>query len=172
MKKILLTAFIILCAGFVAFAVESSKPDTHTNAWGVLHGKQARVNDKECLTCHTDRLECIMCHEDTKPRSHNATWTTKTHGMESRWNSNACKTCHQEEFCTECHETSVPMSHRVPNFGPNISGVPGTNGHCTNGCQAPIGLKWTTSPAKNCLLCHKTRPIISTGANAGKVHAP
>ncbi len=167
MKKSLLILFIILCAGFTAFAIESSKPDTHTNAWSVMHGKQARVNDKECLTCHTDRLECIQCHEDVKPRSHNATWTMKTHGMESRWNSNSCRTCHTEDFCTECHETSVPVSHKPYGFGPSTWGTNpgqgGANSHCITSCQAPINLgsgiaKWNSTMSKDCMLCHKTRP--------------
>jgi len=160
MKKILLTVFIIvLCAGFAAFAIESSKPDTHTNAWGVTHGKQARAKDKECLMCHSDRLECIQCHEDVKPRNHTATWTMKGHGLESRWNKNSCKTCHQEEFCTECHDTSFPVSHKVRGFGPTTwVSQSDTTSHCQTSCIKPGGKSWKNIPNKDCLVCHRTNP--------------
>jgi len=163
MRKILLSVFIVLCAGFAALAIESSKPDTHTNAWGVMHGKQARVKDKECVVCHTDRLECIQCHEDVKPRNHTATWTAKSHGLESRWNKNSCQTCHQEEFCSECHETALPMSHKVHGYGPSswvTLPLQQTNpaSHCMTSCQVPIGRNWNNIPNKNCLLCHRTNP--------------
>ena len=163
MKKILFfIAFIMLCLGFAAFAIESSKPDTHTGAWGVTHGKQARVNDKECLTCHADRLECIQCHEDVKPRSHTATWTMKGHGMEGRWNKNSCKTCHQEEFCTDCHEVSIPVSHKVRGFGPSTwassTETAGRTSHCSTSCQILSGTKWSNAVKKDCLVCHKSRP--------------
>lgn len=153
MKKLLII-FIILCAaGLTAFALESSKPETHNDAWGVLHGKKARVSESECITCHTDRLECITCHEDTKPRSHNATWTMKSHGQESRWNRNACKTCHTEDSCMECHETYEPVSHNVPGFGPSTGG----SVHCQTSCNLGAGT-WKNTMSKDCLVCHKTLP--------------
>lgn len=156
MKKILLIAFIVLCAGFTAFAIESTKPDSHNESWTVLHGKQARVSDAECLTCHTDKLECIQCHEDTKPRSHNASWTVKGHGMESRWNRNTCKTCHTEDFCVECHETAIPISHNAKGFL-GASTTHDGSAHCAKSCQVGT-VRWSDTRAKDCLVCHKSRP--------------
>ena len=160
MKKILLITFIAMCAGFAftAFAIESNKPDTHTASWGVLHGKQAKVNDKQCVICHTDRLECITCHEDVKPRSHTATWKVKGHTQEARWNKKSCQTCHQENFCMECHDTAIPMSHKAPGFGPPLAN------HCNTSCYIAPNAKWTSSISKDCLVCHRTRPVLkSTG---------
>ncbi len=160
MKKIFFaaSAFVIL-AGVSSMAVESGKPADHNTAWVQLHGKAAKADESGCLSCHTERLECIACHEDMAPRSHNSAWAQKNHGLESRWNRNSCKTCHREDFCTECHETALPLSHSRAGFG--TAGAPGF--HCNTSCQLPYG-SWRNTPAKNCLVCHGTRPILSTGA--------
>ena len=168
MKKLLLTVFIILGAGFTAFAIESSKPDFHTSSWSTQHGKRARVNSNVCLGCHTDRLECIQCHEDVKPRNH-STGPMKVHGMEARWNKKSCQNCHTEDFCVECHEIALPMNHKVRGFGPstwyldypkgpNTTGSQHMNGHCGTSCQRPSRV-WKNSLNQNCLVCHRTKPV-------------
>ena len=98
------------------------------------------------------------CHEDKAPRNHSVAWVQKNHGLEARWNRMDCSVCHKEDFCSSCHEDAVPRSHARAGFGEN--GAAGF--HCTTGCQLPYGT-WTNTPAKNCIVCHKTRPMLSSG---------
>ena len=48
-----------------------------------------------------------------------------------------------------------PMSHARANFA---SGDGRAGSHCGNSCIAPVG-NWKNTPSKNCLVCHKTKPI-------------
>lgn len=161
MKKLIifvsLAVFGIVSAVSVS-AVETSKPATHNTNWIQKHGKSAKADSRECFACHDERLECIACHEDVAPRNHGAAWVQKNHGLESRWNRMDCKTCHRQDFCTSCHETSYPMSHMSPRFGLGKGG----GSHCLTSCQLPKG-NWKNTPAKNCIVCHQTRPIIKKG---------
>lgn len=147
-------AFALVCTVSVS-AVENSKPATHNTNWTQKHGQAAKADERECLTCHDERVECIACHEDVAPRNHGAAWVQKNHGLESRWNRMKCETCHRQDFCTACHETSYPLSHMNPRFGTSA-------GHCQTSCQLPRG-SWKNTPAKNCITCHQTRPISPAG---------
>lgn len=158
-KKIIILGIFTLVAVFGVSAVENTKPSTHNTSWEKLHGQAAKVNEMECLSCHTERIECIACHEDVAPRNHSMAWVQKNHGLESRWNRMSCVTCHKEDFCSACHEESVPLSHSRAGFGTNGS----ANFHCQTSCQLPYS-SWKNTPAKNCIVCHNTRPMLSTGA--------
>lgn len=159
MKKIsILGIFFIFGMACAVWAVDSNKPATHTTTWISQHGKAAKANEAECMTCHDERVECIACHEDMPPRDHGAAWVQKNHGLESRWDRNRCKTCHREDFCVACHEIAVPRSHNKAGFGT----VGSPNFHCQTSCQLPSG-SWKNTPAKNCLVCHQTRPILKSG---------
>lgn len=158
-NKLIIILGLTLLAGLSVYAVDNSKPDSHNTAWERQHGQAAKANEGECLTCHDERLECIGCHEDMAPRNHSIAWVQKNHGLESRWNRMACATCHKEDFCSACHEEAVPRSHSRAGFG--TSGSAGF--HCQTGCQLPYG-NWKNTPAKNCIVCHKTRPVTSSGA--------
>ncbi len=105
--------------------------------------------------------ECIACHEDTSPRSHTVTFVNKTHGLESRWNRTSCQTCHKQDFCDSCHETAYPMSHARANFASGVQTDAGS--HCGTSCVIPVG-SWSNTPSKNCIVCHKTRPVTKAGA--------
>ena len=159
MKKIfILTAAVIFCGSLAAQSQNTSKPDDHNTSWISLHGKSAKVDEASCLACHDERLECIACHEDMPPRNHSIAWVQKNHGLESRWNRMACAVCHREDFCTECHETAVPVSHARSGFA--TLGAAGF--HCSTSCQLPYG-SWQNTPSKNCITCHKVRPILKSG---------
>ena len=160
MKLLIIGLFSLLIAS-VSFAVDSTKPSTHNSTWEKQHGQAAKTNMAECLTCHEERSECIACHEDTAPRSHTVTFVNKTHGLESRWNRTNCQTCHKQDFCDSCHETAYPMSHARANFASGVATDPGS--HCGTSCVIPTG-SWQNTPAKNCIVCHKTRPVTKAGA--------
>ena len=112
MRKIIIMLTFTLIAVVSVYAVETTKPETHTTAWERSHGNAAKANEADCLSCHEERLECIACHEDMAPRNHTASWVRQNHGLESRWNRTACATCHKEDFCSACHEEAMPRSHQ------------------------------------------------------------
>lgn len=159
MKKLLIVIMFILLASVTVYAVDNTKPETHNTSWEKLHGQAAKANIEECLVCHDERVECIACHEDKPPRNHTISWVQKNHGLEARWNRMDCTYCHKEDFCSACHETAVPRSHAKAGFG--TAGSP--NFHCQVSCQESVG-NWKNTPSKNCLVCHKTTPILKTGA--------
>jgi hypothetical protein len=107
------------------------------------HGPASRIDERECLQCHSDRTACINCHQDTQPRNHTAAWVHRTHGLEARWNRDACATCHREDSCVQCHRSTPPSTH-VPGFGGAGQSV---NGHC-NSCHFPLA-------DTSCFTCHK-----------------
>lgn len=159
MKNIIILSISLMLLGVLSLhAADGEKPDDHNTAWIALHGKAAKADETGCLMCHTERIECIGCHEDMAPRSHSIAWVQKNHGLESRWNRNSCAVCHKEDFCSECHETAMPLSHLRAGFAT----VGSPSFHCTTSCQLPFG-SWSNTPSKNCLTCHKTRPILNTG---------
>lgn len=158
--KILTAGLFSLLIASVTLAVDSTKPSTHNSTWERQHGQAAKSNMSECLMCHEERSECIACHEDTAPRSHTVTFVNKTHGLESRWNRTSCQTCHKEDFCDSCHETAYRMSHARANFGSGVQTDAGS--HCGTSCVLPVG-NWKNTPSKNCIMCHKTRPMTQTG---------
>ena len=101
----------------------------------------------------------VYAVDNNKPETHNTSWE-KLHGQAAIANEAECMACHDERVeCIGCHEDAVPRSHARAGFGEN--GAPGF--HCTTGCQLPYGT-WTNTPAKNCIVCHKTRPMLSSGA--------
>jgi len=156
MKLLIIGLFSLLIAS-VTLAVDSTKPSTHNSTWEKQHGQAAKTNMSECLMCHEERSECIACHEDTAPRSHTVTFVNKTHGLEARWNRTICQTCHKQDFCDSCHETAYPMSHTRAGF----NDVNSYSFHCRT-CQLPSG-SWTNTLSKDCIVCHRTRPMLNTG---------
>jgi hypothetical protein len=140
MRAGVIAAIAIMLMALAALAVDSNKPASHDLSWVKRHGAASRVNLKECLECHTDRVSCIRCHQETPPRSHTPTWTKKGHGLEARWDRSACSACHTEDSCIECHTNTPPSSHR-PGWRDPI------NRHCGS-CHYPV--QETT-----CFTCHK-----------------
>lgn len=159
--KLLILSMLLFLISTVSYGVDSTKPESHNSSWEKRHGQASKSNMNECLMCHEERSECIACHEDTSPRSHTATFVNKTHGLESRWNRTSCQTCHKEDFCDSCHETSYPLSHTRANFASGVQTDAGS--HCGTSCVIPVG-SWQNTPSKNCLVCHKTRPVTKAGA--------
>jgi hypothetical protein len=132
---------VFLLTGFAAYSVQSSKPESHNSSWIKTHGQSSKVNEEECLSCHTNRDYCIRCHQDTQPRNHTPAWVKRGHGLEARWNRDNCITCHKNDFCEECHTSSQPSYHT--SYFKN-------GGHCYTQCHSP-SLQET-----NCITCHKS----------------
>lgn len=156
MKKYVLLVITILLSASVLYAIDTNKPDSHNANWLYGHGNKAKMNDKECFVCHEERVECIACHEDTAPRNHTTMFVKKTHGLKVRWDRTQCVTCHKEDFCDSCHEIAMPLNHNRAGF--RVENSP--NSHCLTGCQRPVG-DWKNTAAKNCIFCHKTRPVLN-----------
>jgi hypothetical protein len=87
----LITAFLILSV--TALAAVGDKPETHDTGWLLRHGKVSAIDESECLSCHTDRLDCIRCHEDTKPRDHTSAYVNRGHTQKAMWSRNTCAAC-------------------------------------------------------------------------------
>lgn len=156
--NMLITAILIILVASVAYAVDSTKPADHNATWTYDHGRAAKANQQSCFACHDERSECIACHEDTPPRNHTNTFINKTHGRMARWDKTNCQTCHRQDYCDACHETSYPMSHSRPGFATQGSAY----FHCNVSCQMPIS-NWRNTPSQDCIVCHKTRPILQSG---------
>ena len=154
MKQLFITAAAFMLAVTFVYAVDSTKPTYHTSDWEIKHGQAAKANDTECFTCHEERVECISCHEDTPHRNHTSSFVNRTHGIQARWNKTYCQTCHRQDYCDSCHENSFPLSHTRSGFG-DISAA---GFHCQTSCQLPTS-NWNSTPAQNCIVCHKTRPV-------------
>lgn len=122
------------------------------------------------LKTYTDRIEAYSLaymedyearffdNEDTPPRNHTNTFVNKTHGLQARWDKNSCQTCHRQDYCDACHETAYPLSHAKLGFGK----MNGPAFHCETSCQLPVG-NWKNTVHQNCIVCHKTRPVLRTG---------
>ena len=79
-------------------------PLTHTVAWNVMHGADARLARGECRGCHRSR-ECVDCHqrkETARYRVHDPSWEL-VHGIDARVDPTACGTCHLQADCISCH---------------------------------------------------------------------
>lgn len=139
-KILMLSTLFIIISALVVYSVESSKPESHNASWMKFHGQASKVNEEECLACHSKKDDCIRCHQDTPPRDHTPSWMKRGHGLESRWNRDNCMACHKNDFCVECHTSQMPMYH-TSRF---ING-----GHCYTECHSP-NLRDT-----KCITCHK-----------------
>jgi len=85
---------------------EKLKPKSHTSQWVYRngHGKTARLNQKECKSCHTDR-DCDACHRGQTPFEVHRPGYRFTHGMDARQRVVNCGYCHDAKYsCTQCHE--------------------------------------------------------------------
>lgn len=157
-KKLFLSTLFLLLVFSIAFAVDTTKPSDHNATWLYDHGRAAKADEQTCLACHDERSECIACHEDTPPRNHTNTFVNKTHGLQARWDKSSCQTCHRQDYCDACHETAYPLSHAKSGFGK----MNGPAFHCETSCQLPVG-NWKNTVHQNCIVCHKTRPVLRTG---------
>jgi hypothetical protein len=168
----LITAFLIL--SITALAAMGDKPETHDTGWLLRHGKVSAIDESECLSCHTDRLDCIRCHEDTKPRDHTSAYVNRGHAQKAMWSRNTCAACHTDSsFCDECHEVSEPSTH-IMGWGGNLYNRTGDAGgqigrHCVS-CHTPatMGSSYGNDHlTRGCKTCHTVLQ-----RNTGGTHPP
>ena len=85
-----------------------STPDSHTDAWPKIHGKQARGDRDACRRCHSDEY-CNTCHR--LPMPHPADIGTSHAPLALGKDGRYCGLCHQSEQCADCHAHNPPSSH-------------------------------------------------------------
>jgi nitrate/TMAO reductase-like tetraheme cytochrome c subunit len=72
------------------------------------HGRQALLNEAECLRCHHDKHSfCDKCHA-YPPASHYSGQWRYTHGAYAKVDPATCEACHDKAFCAQCHQVSHP----------------------------------------------------------------
>ncbi len=123
------------------------KPDTHVTGWaGARHAAEAKVDRKQCLSCHVEKTFCANCHSGTGPPSHQLVgWSTGSHRDAAEGNRAQCLSCHnQRTFCAACHARSRPASHRISGW------ANGGHEHQAEGNRA------------YCLTCHNQRTFCAT----------
>lgn len=86
------------------------------------HSKQAKVNKKNCKTCHQESF-CTNCHGMEMPHPKD-NWTKgkKVHATVGKSKPDSCRKCHaQQDFCSSCHHkgydsTQGPWIKAHPNL--------------------------------------------------------
>ncbi|NOX37584.1 MAG: cytochrome c3 family protein [Calditrichaeota bacterium] len=87
---------------------------THPLNYAFTHALEAQGRQKDCSSCHRDRMFCVDCHRDFQvmPHNHVAGWSNRIpgDGGRHRWEAlndlEACLACHQsnaEQICQPCH---------------------------------------------------------------------
>jgi len=90
---------------------EVPKPETHQKEnWKLQHKDEAKRNQEQCLTCHSQKGFCNRCHIVQVP--HTEEFVTK-HGPTAQEHLAACRNCHAEDFCQLCH-TEMPAGAEAP----------------------------------------------------------
>jgi predicted CXXCH cytochrome family protein len=82
------------------------KPKSHTSRWVYRngHGKDARLRQNECRSCHAER-DCNACHRGQNTFQVHSPGYKFTHGIDARQRSVNCGYCHDAQFsCVQCHE--------------------------------------------------------------------
>ena len=73
------------------------------------HGKEALVNEEECLRCHHDKTGVLR----QVPRlpaviSLLGQWRY-THGKDATADPANCEACHDKAYCAQCHQVNHPI---------------------------------------------------------------
>lgn len=87
---------------------------THPLNYQFTHALEAQGKEKECTTCHTERMFCIECHSQNQvmPHNHTAGWTNNfpndggRHKVEALNDLESCMACHEQDaqqICQPCH---------------------------------------------------------------------
>jgi hypothetical protein len=110
------------------------RPASHSGAWSVAHGSEARSDAASCANCHT-RPSCTGCHTTPTPviallppaqqggppgvtvrrTVHDSDVATR-HGSLAAAGSLDCSSCHTRETCSGCHAGADSRAFHLPNF--------------------------------------------------------
>jgi len=93
---------------------ENLSRKTHPLNFEFTHSLEAQSNEKNCITCHTDRSFCTSCHLENHviPHNHTAGWSNNIpgdggrHRFEALSDLESCMSCHEDnadQICRKCH---------------------------------------------------------------------
>lgn len=142
--------------GLCHAAKETLRPVSHVTGWVSLHGVDARANQTDCQTCHT-QADCQSCHsgDNVRPRTHRLNFAFD-HALEARGDEIACATCHEDRsFCASCHQVNrvLPSNHsRADWVQPNRGGRHAEEGRIDLESCASCHDTGTSAPL--CADCH------------------
>ncbi len=122
----------------------------HEAVWMKNHGVAYQFDKQSCMMCHDQQSSCIACHRDEKPDSHNVAWRRRTHGLQAAYDRDKCATCHEEDYCSQCHSNTAPISHKAGWVGR-------IDRHCIN-CHVPMR-------DTSCTVCHDVAVHDTAGAS-------
>jgi len=109
------------------------------------HGREARLNEAECLRCHHDKKAfCDPCHAFPPAPHFSGTWRYN-HGAAAGKDGTNCKACHGEAYCAQCHSVSHPsdwdtLHGPISAKGPSACLVCHPQGMC-DACHKQRGVK-------------------------------
>jgi len=82
--------------------------DAHRPNYLKEHGKEARLDEAECLRCHHDKKEfCDECHASPPAPHFSGTWRY-SHGTDAQKDPVSCEACHTKSYCAQCHQVTHP----------------------------------------------------------------
>ncbi|MFQ5602411.1 MAG: cytochrome c3 family protein [bacterium] len=157
------------------------RPVNHTADFLMIHKQLARIDQEECVVCHTDN-DCSECHQGATLLSlvsgnevnvqspFNLTaWGTKglilrrvhetnfrfTHPLQAQGRTTECAVCHEaRSFCQECHDSE----------GVDVAGRPVWHGGADWGALAGVvgtgggrHAELAKRDIENCTACHDTQ---------------
>jgi len=80
------------------------------------HGRMAKGNKENCLTCHQEQMFCLDCHQTqmVMPKNHSyVNWSNRVtgnggrHAKEAKFDFDNCQSCHNDAYsdnvCITCH---------------------------------------------------------------------
>jgi hypothetical protein len=91
--------------------------NAHAPDFATGHGKEARLNEAECLRCHHDKKNfCDKCHQSAPASHYSGSWRY-THAKDATADPGSCEACHDKAYCAQCHQVNHP-SDWIQTHGP------------------------------------------------------
>jgi len=117
----------------------------HRPSYLQKHGREARLNESECLRCHHDKKAfCDACHAFPPSPHFSGTWRY-SHGIDAGKDPTSCEACHGKSYCAQCHSVTHPVDWQTQHGlisakGPSACLVCHPQGMC-DACHEQEGVK-------------------------------